>query len=382
MSDRTSRALPALALTYLGFLAIGVPEALLGASWPAMGSGVGVPVAWVAWIAVAIAACSLGAALLAEPWLARVGMARACDVAVALSVLALFGMACADRFWQLIVCAVPYGLAAGLLTVALNAFVALRYSGAHLNWMHATTALGALAGHSVLGFTIAATGSWRRAYGTVGWVQLALAVIVIAAGGLWRAAPRAMADVRYPQRAMRVDARTIVHPPVRALAWAGVPTVLVLLFAYGSVEQTTMLWASSYMVHADRMSVHTAGVYANLFFVGLVAGCVIAGLAARHVDDVPRLVAGVAVIGAALVVMLVPFPGHWRSLTAPVLLGLGCAPIDPAIVHLTPRLWGNRYTCRVIGFETAVIMLATLVTPACFALVEAPTSMRMLPSTQ
>lgn len=370
---------PVLALVYLGFIAIGVPEALLGASWPAMGTGVGMPVAAVAWIAVGIAASSLAASLCTEPWLARRGMAFTMDVGVALTVLALIGFSFGTRFWQLLLFSIPYGFGAGMLTVALNAFVALRYGSAHINWMHAATAFGALAGHTLLGLSIAASGSWHDAYRAVLAVQAALAVLVVALGGWWQVPAEALGRTRYPQRSWRHDLRTIVHPPARVLAWAGVPTLLVLLFSYGSVEQTTMLWASSYMVHADRMSVHTAGIYANLFFVGLVAGCVAAGVAAAWVGDRARLAAGVAVIAVAMLVMLVPWPGHWRALTAPILLGMGCAPINPAIVHLTPRIWGRTATTRLIGFETASVSLATLMTPACFALVEAHGSMHMLP---
>ena len=126
---------------------------------------------------------------------------------------------------------------------------------------------------------------------------------------------------------------------VRALRLRGAFPTLLLLFAYASVEQSTMLWASSYMVHAGHMSIHYAGIYANLFFIGLTLGSVIAGCLALRLSDGALLGGGLGVLVAALVVMIVPM-GSWRALVAPVMLGFGCAPINPAVVHMTPRLFG------------------------------------------
>lgn len=369
--------MPILALVYLGFIAIGLPEALLGASWPAMGQGVHAPLTWVAWIAVCIAAGSLAASLLSEPVLRKYGMARVMNTAVILTVIALFGFAFSTQFVCLLVFAIPYGVGAGMLTVALDAFVAVRYHSTHINWMHAATAAGALAGHTILGFVIAQTSSWQIAYGTVGAVQLVAALILIAYSKRWQFMPEHIEHIAYAQKDWRADMRH-AHHTFKILRWKGVITILVICFAFTAVEQTTMLWASSYMVHADHMSIHTAGIFANLFFVGLTVGAVIAGIAASHTSDSTRLLIGVMVIVIALIIMLIPM-GSWRSVTVPVLLGLGCGPIHPALVHMTPRLWPAQAVTTIIGLETAAISLATMIVPASFAIVEAPTSMHMLP---
>ena len=165
---------------------------------------------------------------------------------------------------------------------------------------------------------------------------------------------------------------------VRALRLRGAFPTLLLLFAYTSVEQSTMLWASSYMVHAGHMSIHYAGIYANLFFIGLTLGSVIAGCLALRLSDGALLGGGLGVLVAALVVMIVPM-GSWRALVAPVMLGFGCAPINPAVVHMTPRLFGAVHTMTMIGWETAVIAVATLVSPVLFAVFSATVGMAALP---
>lgn len=368
----------------LGFLAIGLPEALLGASWPAMGAGVHAPLVAVVGIAAVLAAGSAAAAITAEPVARRFGSGRTVDMGVALTVLALLGFSFAPHYWVLLIFALPYGIGSGMLVVALNAYVSVRSANARITWLHATTAFGALVGHTVLGWIIADGADWRWAYRTIGLVQLALAVVLAADTRRWRdhltaaqmaqlgETPYAQGDWRHDMRRPHV-VRTLMDMPAAV-------AVIVLMFATTSVEQTTMLWASSYMVHAGGMSIHTAGVYANLFFVGLVAGSVVAGVVALKVRDVWMVVGGIAVLLGAVVLMVVPMAGLWRALTAPVLLGVGCAPIAPAMVHATPRLFGAARTPAMIGMQTAAVSLATLVGPVLFAGVERVSgSMHALP---
>lgn len=368
----------------LGFLAIGLPEALLGASWPAMGAGVHAPLVAVVGIAAVLAAGSAAAAITAEPVARRFGSGRTVDMGVALTVLALLGFSFAPHYWVLLVFALPYGIGSGMLVVALNAYVAVRSANARITWLHATTAFGALVGHTVLGWIIADGADWRWAYRTIGLVQLALAVVVAAGTRRWRdhltAAQMAqLGETPYAQGDWRHDMRR-PHVVRTLMAMPAAVAVIVLMFATTSVEQTTMLWASSYMVHAGGMSIHTAGVYANLFFVGLVAGSVVAGVVALKVRDVWMVVGGIAVLLGAVVLMVVPMAGLWRALTAPVLLGVGCAPIAPAVVHATPRLFGAARTPAMIGMQTAAVSLATLVSPVLFAGVERVSgSMHALP---
>lgn len=371
-----------VALVYVGFAAMGLPEALLGASWPAMGSGLHAPLAAVIGISVVIAAGAMWAALAGEPWLRRWGSGRSVDVGVACTVVALLGFSFTPSYWLLLFFAVPYGVGSGLLALALNAYIALRLPSAHIIWMHATTAAGAMAGHTMLGWIIANDADWRWAYRCIGLVQLALAIVLVSATKLWRdeltPIQRAAFGMQtYGERDWRVDAH--VHGRLGAsLRLRGALPTLLLLFAYASVEQSTMLWASSYMVHADHMSIHYAGIYANLFFIGLTLGSVIAGCLALRLSDGALLGGGLGILVAALVVMIVPM-GSWRALTAPIMLGVGCAPINPAVVHMTPRLFGAVHTMTMIGWETAVIAVATLVSPALFAVFSATVGMAALP---
>lgn len=368
----------------LGFLAIGLPEALLGSSWPAMGAGVHAPLVAVVGIAAVLAAGSAAAAITAEPVARRFGSGRTVDMGVALTVLALLGFSFAPHYWVLLIFALPYGIGSGMLVVALNAYVSVRSANARITWLHATTAFGALVGHTVLGWIIADGADWRWAYRTIGLVQLALAVVLAAGTRRWRdhltAAQMAqLGETPYAQGDWRHDMRR-PHAVRTLMDMPAAVAVIVLMFATTSVEQTTMLWASSYMVHAGGMSIHTAGVYANLFFVGVVAGSVVAGVVALKVRDVWMVVGGIAVLLGAVVLMVVPMAGLWRALTAPVLLGVGCAPIAPAVVHATPRLFGAARTPAMIGMQTAAVSLATLVGPVLFAGVERVSgSMHALP---
>ena len=202
-----------VALVYVGFAAMGLPEAPLGASWPAMGSGLHASLAAVIRIPVVIAAGAMWAALAGEPWLRRWGSGRSVDVGVACTVVALLGFSFTPSYWLLLFFAVPYGVGSGLLALALNAYIALRLPSAHIIWMHATTAAGAMAGHTMLGWIIANDADWRWAYRCIGLVQLALAIVLVSATKLWRdeltPIQRATFGMQaYGERDWHVDAHT------------------------------------------------------------------------------------------------------------------------------------------------------------------------------
>lgn len=375
-----------VALIGLSFFAIGLPEALLGASWPAMGGGLHAQLASVSFVAIVICAASVASALFARRIVQRFGMGRTVVCSVIVAAIGCAGFAFADGLSWLLAFAVPYGAAAGLLTASLNAYIAPRYAARHIDWLHATTAAGATGGHAILGAVIALGFGWRHAYGTIA-VLLCVLAIPLCAMKLWqygrrlpddsRQADAAIAS-RQPQHDLHAD---LAHLHTRHIGrrLPHLMPLLLMVLSYTTVQQTTMLWASSYMVHTEHMTLRGSGWYASLFFVGLTAGMVIAGFLARRYDEWTMIHIGETVLVIALAVMLVPFPGAWRHAAGPILLGLGCAPINPAVVHLVPRIYGVANTATVIGLQTAAIYGGTLITPSAFGIIAHYHSTSFLP---
>ncbi|EFA23407.1 transporter, major facilitator family protein [Bifidobacterium gallicum DSM 20093 = LMG 11596] len=371
-----------VALIAFSFVALGLPMALLGASWPAMGAGLHDGLAWVGGIAMTICAGSLAASL-CSPWLRhRFGIGRVVVCGVLLSALACVGFACARSFVWLVLFAVPYGWAAGMLTACLNAYIAPRYAARFVSWFHALKSAGAMVGHTVLGVVIAMGAGWRAAYGDVGLV-LAVCALPCCAVGLWRyGRPVAQLPAQLAEHNPQLDLRADVHGWSRWVAACRLPKVVflcIMVVAYTTVQQTTMLWASSYMVHAEGMSVTGSGWYASLFFVGLTIGLLVAGLVAPRVAGPLRIRIGECLLIAAIIWMLLPIHGQAKSVLVPMLLGVGVAPINPAVISMTPHWYGAHSTRTVIGLETAMVTLGTFATPALFGVVANVTSMHALP---
>lgn len=375
-----------VALIGLSFFAIGLPEALLGASWPAMGTGLHAQLASVSFIAIVICTSSVASALFARRIVQRLGMGRTVVCSVIVAAVGCAGFALADGLPWLLIFAVPYGTAAGMLTASLNTYIAPRYAARHIDWLHATTAAGAMGGHAILGAVIALGFGWRHAYGTIA-LLLCVLTIPLCAMGPWKYGRRLPDDSRQantaivsrqPQHDLHADLAHM-HAMRIGRRLPHLMPLLVMVLSYTTVQQTTMLWASSYMVHTEHMTLRGSGWYASLFFVGLTAGMVIAGFLARHCDEWTMIHIGETVLVIALIVMLVPFPGSWRHAAGPILLGLGCAPINPAVVHLVPRIYGIANTATVIGLQTVAIYAGTLITPAAFGIIAHYRSTAFLP---
>lgn len=375
-----------VALIGLAFFALGLPEALLGASWPAMGTGLHAHLASVSFIAIVICAASVTSALFARRIVRRFGMGRTVVCSVVVAAIGCAGFAVADGLLWLLLFAVPYGVAAGTLTASLNTYIAPRYAARHITWLHAATAGAAMTGHAILGAVIALGFGWRHAYGTIA-VLLCVLTIPLCAMGLWKYGRRLPDDSqqvntaivsRQPQHDMHVDFAHMRAQHIGRRLPHLMPLLLMVL-GYSTVQQTTMLWASSYMVHTEHMTLRSSGWYASLFFVGLTGGMIGAGVLARYLREWTMIHLGEAVLVVALIVMLVPFPGTWRHAAGPILLGIGCAPINPAVVHLIPRIYGVDCTATVIGLQTAAIYAGTLITPAAFGIIAQYWSTTFLP---
>ena len=365
-----------LVIIYMAFISLGLPDSLVGSAWPVMHTELNVPVSYAGMITMVIAAGTVVSSLLSDRLTKRFGAGLVTAVSVFMTAVALFGFSVSGSFVLLCLWAIPYGLGAGAVDAALNNYVALHYASRHMSWLHCFWGLGAAASPYIMRYCLTGGYGWHSGYRTVSIIQFVLTAGLFISLPLWK-------QVNGGKRS-RTQEEGTENGPVKALGLLqtmkikGVPLVMAAFFSYCALEQTTMLWASSYMVHAGHMSIHYAGIYANLFFIGLTLGSVIAGCLALRLSDGALLGGGLGVLVAALVVMIVPM-GSWRALVAPVMLGFGCAPINPAVVHMTPRLFGAVHTMTMIGWETAVIAVATLVSPVLFAVFSATVGMAALP---
>ena len=360
-----------LIIIYLSFISLGLPDSLLGAAWPTMYPQLAVPVSYAGIISLIIAAGTVVSSLQSDRLTRRFGTGRVTAFSVATTAVALFGFSVSSRFWQLCLWAIPYGLGAGSVDASLNNYVALHYKSKHMSWLHCMWGVGASAGPYIMGFVMTHGGSWNGGYRSIALVQIVLTAILFCSLPLWKGRPQVTDDAGNQVEAKPLSLRQVLNIP-------GVKQVLVCFFCYCALEQTTGLWASSYLTLHKGVSPETAAGFASMFFLGITAGRALSGFLTMRLSDVQMIRLGQGLIGGGIVIMLLPL-GAAASLAGFVIIGLGCAPVYPCIIHSTPAHFGADKSQAIIGIQMACAYVGTCLMPPLFGLIANHISVALLP---
>jgi len=352
-----------LAIIYVAFVSLGLPDSLVGAGWPVMHQDLGVPVAFAGIITMIIAGGTILSSLASERMTRRFGAGVVTAVSVGLTAAALVGFSVSGSFWLLCLWAVPYGLGAGAVDAALNNFVALHYAARHMNWLHSFWGLGASISPFIMSYALTSGLGWSSAYRVVGITQAVLTAVLILSIPLWtkvRPTPAAEHDDAAPSGGGS-------HVPLaQALRIPGVLLILAAFFAYCALESTAILWASTYLVTDRGVEDATAAAFASLFLLGITAGRFLAGFFADRVGDKQLIRGGFVMVGLGVVLIALPVGTPVPALAGLVVAGLGCAPIYPAIIHSTPVNFGARSSQAIIGIQMAAAYTGSTLAPPVF----------------
>ena len=357
-----------LAVIYLAFVSLGLPDSLLGSAWPVLRGELGVPLSWSGGVFMIIAVGTILSSLLSDRLTRRFGTEKVTAVSVAMTCAALFGFSFSRSYALLCLWAVPYGLGAGGVDAALNNYVALHYASRHMSWLHCMWGVGAAAGPYIMGAALTGGLGWTAGYRIVGAIQLALTVLLFLSLPLWKSAPGTASD----------EAKSPPIPLKDAAALPGATAVLLCFFCYCAVEQTVGLWASSYLAAARGVDAAAAAGYGSLFFLGITVGRAISGFVTMKLSDTQMVRLGCSVIALGLVPLLLPL-GNAAALAGLVLVGLGCAPVYPCLIHATPAHFGADRSQAIIGMQMASAYVGTLVMPPLFGWLAARASIRLFP---
>ena len=364
-----------LALIYLSFISLGLPDSLLGAAWPVMQIEFGCALSFAGVVSMITSAGTVVSSLASDYCIHRFGAGRVTAISVAMTALALFGFSTVSAPWQLCLWAIPYGLGAGAVDAALNNYVALHFSSRHMSWLHAFWGVGATLSPNIMAFALGSQMGWRGGYMTVSVVQIALSLILFLSLPLWRknAAIKAVAD---PNGAKE----EYVSPGLLgALRIRGVPYILIAFFCYCSMEATAGLWAASYYVEYRGVDAEVAARFGSFFYVGLMLGRFANGFIANRMGD--RRMIRVGSIGAivGLVMVLLPLPDATLSLFGLIVLGVGSAPIYPSIIHSTPDHFGENNSQAIVGIQMASAYVGCTLMPPLFGLLAQHISIALYP---
>lgn len=363
-----------LAIIYVAFVSLGLPDSLVGAGWPVMHADLGVPVSFAGIITMIIAGGTILSSLASERVTKRFGAGVVTAVSVGLTAAALVGFSVSGSFWLLCLWAIPYGLGAGAVDAALNNYVALHFAARHMNWLHSFWGLGASISPFIMSYALTSGLGWSSAYRIVGVAQAVLTVVLIVSIPLWgkvRPAPEAEHPAEHADAAEPPGGGRSHVPLATALRIPGVLLILAAFFAYCALESTAILWASTYLVADRGVDSATAAAFASLFLLGITAGRFLAGFFADRIGDKRLIRGGFAVVGLAVVLIALPVGTPVPALVGLVIAGLGCAPIYPAIIHSTPANFGAKNSQAVIGIQMAAAYTGSTIAPPAFGVLSA-----------
>lgn len=347
-----------LGVIYLAFISLGLPDSLLGSAWPVMYTQLNVPVSWAGVISMIIAAGTIVSSLQSDRLTLRFGVGLVTAVSVGLTMLALFGFSMCTEFWMLCLLAVPYGLGAGSVDAALNNYVALHYASRHMSWLHCMWGVGASVGPYIMGHALTGGAGWSAGYRWVGLIQVVLTALLFLSLPMWqkRSDDHAETESDEPLKAM---------PLREVISIRGAKMIMITFFCYCAVESTAGLWASSYLALYRGIDAETAANFASLFFLGMTVGRAVCGFITMKFPDKTMIRAGQCVIVAGILCMLLPL-GNAVALAGLLIVGIGCAPVYPCIIHSTPEYFGSDKSQALIGVQMASAYVGSCLMPPVF----------------
>lgn len=359
-----------LAIIYLAFISLGLPDALLGSAWPTMYTEFGVPVSYAGIISMIIALGTIISSLQSDRLTRRFGTGKVTAVSVGITAAALLGFSFTHSFWLLCLWAVPYGLGAGSVDASLNNYVALHYKSRHMSWLHCMWGVGATAGPYIMGFALSSGQKWNSGYLYIAVLQIILTGTLVFSLPLWKGRS-AGGETDSAAEGKALSLGEIIRIP-------GAREIMLCFFCYCALEQTSGLWASSYLTLFKSIPAETAARFAGLFYIGITVGRALSGFLTMKLNDVQMIRLGQGIIAAGILTLFLPGPA-FLSLAGLILIGLGCAPVYPCIIHSTPAHFGADKSQAVIGVQMASAYIGTCIMPPIFGLIANHISVGLFP---
>ena len=351
-----------LIIIYLAFISLGLPDSLLGSAWPTMYPEFSVPVSYAGGISMIIALGTIISSLQSDRLTKSFGTGKVTAVSVFMTAVALFGFSISHSYLALCLWAVPYGLGAGSVDASLNNYVALHYASKHMSWIHCIWGIGASLGPYIMGYALTNGLGWNMGYRSIAVLQILLTAILIFSLPLWKKqGTNDMTQTKREEKSKPLSLGQIIQIP-------GAKEVMITFFCYCALEQTTGLWASSYLVLHQGIATETAAKFASLFFVGITAGRALSGFLTIKLNDTQMIRLGQGLILFGILLLFLPF-GSVSSLAGLILIGLGCAPIYPSIIHSTPEHFGADRSQAMIGVQMASAYMGICLMPPIFGFI-------------
>ncbi|MDR2397611.1 MAG: MFS transporter [Spirochaetaceae bacterium] len=356
-----------LIVIYLAFIGLGLPDSVLGSAWPSMYRSLQVPLHYAGYISMIIAGGTVVSSIGSAKIIGRLGTGMVTTLSVLMTAAALVGFSFSHRFIALCLCAVPLGLGAGSVDVALNNYVALHYKARHMSWLHCFWGIGASLGPMIMSAFLLQNHTWNSGYQTIGVIQVCLVLVLGLSLPLWK--------------------RTGVEPSsgkksplsfLRILRIRGVAPALLAFFCYCGIETVTGLWGSSYLVTVKHISPEIAVRWMAIYYMGITSGRFMSGFATLKLSNRCMIRLGQGLMALGIILLLLPW-GNGTLLPGFFMIGLGCAPIYPSLLHETPKNFGEAHSQVIIGIQMASAYIGTTLMPPLFGRLASYLSFSLFP---
>ena len=350
-----------LVIIYLSFISLGLPDSLLGSAWPTMNTEFNVPMSYAGIISTIIAVGTIISSLQSNRLTRKLGTGKITVISVGMTALALLGFSTSHSFWLLCFWAIPFGLGAGSVDAALNSYVALNYKSRHMSWLHCMWGVGASLGPYIMGYALLGGQSWNMGYFYISVLQIVLTFILLVSLPLWNRNTTTVEGTNTSVSEKSLSLNQVINLP-------GAKEIMLAFFCYCAIEQTAGLWGSSYLVLQFGVTTENAARLAGLFFLGITLGRAVSGFLTVVINNVNMVRLGQLFILAGLSTFIHPFANELYKVGL-VLIGLGCAPIYPSIIHSTPERFGSKNSHAVIGVQMASAYIGTCLMPPIFGVI-------------
>lgn len=360
-----------LVAIYLAFISLGLPDSMLGSAWPVMHTQFSVPVSYAGLVSMIIAGSTIISSLLNDKFLKKLGTGVIVVISVALTAIAIFGFSISATFWQVCLFAIPYGMGAGSVDATLNNFVALHYKSKHMSWLHCFWGIGAMTGPYIMGMQLTKGLQWTSGYRFIGFIQVILVVILFISLPLWK-------KVEGTKTTQNTQQKQKSSSLISILKISGVKEKLITFFCYCAVETTTGLWASTYLVFTKNISPEEGAKYASLLYVGITFGRLAFGFISDRLGDRKMIELGQFIALIGIILMVLPCQTI-ISVLGLIIIGIGCAPIFPSLIHATPDNFGVENSQSVMGVQMACAYIGSTFMPTIFGFLANHISVKLYP---
>lgn len=359
-----------IAIIYLAFISLGLPDSLLGSAWPVMQIDFNVKMSYMGIVTMIISFSTIISTLFSDKLLQKMSTWLVTSLSILLTIIALIGFSLSDSFILICLFAIPYGLGAGAIDASLNNYVAINFSSKTMSWLHCFWGVGTIASPYIMSYYLTKQYGWHKGYSFVAILQSIIFIIVLFSFPLWKKNKNntSIDEVKPANLSLKQKFKI-----------KGVIFVLIAFFCYCSFESILIQWTATYFVNVKDISPEKAASFASLFFIGITIGRFLSGFIASKLGDKKLIRLGSVIIAISIIFLLIPTNNYILSLIAFITIGIGCGPIYPSIMHSTPFYFSKENSQGIIGLQMTCAYIGSTFMPPLFGVIANNLSMKIMP---